>query len=501
MRFYFARLIKEKFGVQVFAVIAALVSLLSLSFIVLLGRFQFATMISELESNGKLMAQMLAYQSRIALFSENEEMLRIPVEGPFQNTMVVGVCLFNQEGELVIERRKQGEADPSYLTQDAMPDIKMLMQQMSRSSTPLVLHAENFLVVWQPVIWGNSFPDTETLYSGDEPDKRDDPFGYVKITLGKRQLKDKLRSNLLKTVLLGLGFLIIGALIAYFLSMQIHRPIKQLTDNVRRFGEEGDCGDLTVKSRNEIGELSSAFQEMMYSLKGHVQREIDTAKELAHSRNLAHLGVASSKVTHEVGNLLNNMGMVLTALKSESLSVNGRKRILLLEKEAERLQTFISDFLQFARKPVLQSRTASFGLTLHEIIAAHQPRADLSGIELKLDWPETIPPVTADHRMLGRAIANLITNGIAAVGRDGAITLSGRAEAQHLVITVEDTGPGIEPAMLERIFEPFFTTKGAHGTGLGLSIVQGIVQGHGGAIACESSPGMGTRFIIRLPRL
>ena len=499
MRFDFSRLIKEKFGVQVFVAISALVFLLSFSFIVLLCRFQHATMISELESNGKLIAQMLAYQSRIALFSENEEMLRTPAESPFQNVTVIGVCLFNQEGELVIERRRQNEADLLHLTQEAVPDIQMLMQLSSQSSAPLVFHLKDFLVVWAPVIWENSFPVEDPLYSGEDSEMRDDPFGYVKITLGKTQLKEELKNNLIKTVLLGLGFLVIGALIAYFLAMQIHQPIKKLTDNVRRFGEKGDCNDLTVKSRNEIGELSRAFQEMTYSLKGYVQREIDTAKELAHSKNLAHLGVASSKVTHEVGNLLNNMSLVLTALKTESLSTKGYKRLILLEEEAGRLQTFISNFLQFARKPVLQSRTAPFGLTIQGIIIAHKPRTDALGIELRLDWPETIPALTADHRMLSRAIDNLVVNSIAAVGRDGAVTITGRIEAKNLVVTVADTGPGIEPAVLERIFEPFFTTKGSYGTGLGLSIVQGIVQGHGGTIKCESWLGKGTRFVIRLP--
>ncbi len=499
MRFDIARLIKEKFGVQVFVAISALIFLLSLSSILLLCRFQYSTMISELESNGKLIAQMLAYQSRIALFSENEAMLRTPAESAFQNATVIGVRLFTQEGKLVIERRRQNEADSLPLPQDAVPGIQVLMRRLSRSLTPLVFHTEDFLVVWATVKWENSFPVEETLYSENEPDKRDGPFGYVKVTLGKRGLKEELRSNLLKTVLLGFGFLLIGALIAYFLAMQIHRPIKQLTDNVRRFGEEGDCDDFTVKSRNEIGELSKAFQQMTHSLKGHVQREIDTAKELAHSKNLAHLGMASSKVTHEVGNLLNNMGMVLTALKSEPLSTKGHKRLMLLEEEAGRLQTFISDFLQFARKPVLRSRTMPFGLTIQQILITHKPRADTLGIALNLNWPDTIPPLTADHRMLGRAIDNLVVNSMAAVGRDGAITIAGNTEVKNLVVTVADTGPGIEPAVLERVFEPFFTTKGRHGTGLGLSIVQGIVQGHGGTIECESRLGRGTRFIIRLP--
>ena len=289
MRSYFTEIIKEKFGAQVFLAIVALIFLLSLSSILLLSRFQNATMISELENSGRLIAQMLAYQSRIALFSENEGMLQTPVESLFQNETVVGVCLFNQMGGLVIEKTRQNGVDPLYSDQDVGPDIQLLIQSLSRSSSPRVFHADDSLVIWQPVIWGNSFPVEETLYSGGgASDTRDDPFGYVKITLGKRQLKEKLKSNLLKTILLGLGFLVIGALIAYFLAMQIHQPIKQLTDNVRRFGEKGDCDDLIVKSRNEIGKLSIAFQEMTYSLKGYVQREIETANELAHNRNLAH---------------------------------------------------------------------------------------------------------------------------------------------------------------------------------------------------------------------
>ena len=200
MRFDSSRLIKEKFGVQVFVAISALVFLLSLSSILLLCRFQYATMISELESSGKLIAQMLAYQSRIALFSENEAMLRTPAESPFQNAMVIGVCLFNQEGELVIERRRQKEADPPCSIRETAPGIQDLMQRLARSSAPLVFHTEELLVVWEAVIWENSFPVEETFYSGEKPDERDDPFGYVKITLEKRQLKEKLRNNLLKTV-------------------------------------------------------------------------------------------------------------------------------------------------------------------------------------------------------------------------------------------------------------------------------------------------------------
>lgn len=227
MRLGFTRIIKEKFGAQVFLAITALIILLSLSSIMLLYYFQNATMISELENNGRLIAQMLAYQSRIALFSENEAMLQTPVESAFQNDAVVGVSLFNQKGDLVVDKKRPDESNPRQATRDAGPGIHGIIQPLSRSSSPLLFHAEDIVVIWQPVMWGNSFPVEETLYSGKTaPDSGNDPFGYVKITLGKRQLKEKVKNSSIKAILLGGGFLIVGALIAYFLAMQIHRPIR-----------------------------------------------------------------------------------------------------------------------------------------------------------------------------------------------------------------------------------------------------------------------------------
>lgn len=66
-------------------------------------------------------------------------------------------------------------------------------------------------------------------------------------------------------------------------------------------------------------------------------------------------------------------------------------------------------------------------------------------------------------------------------------------------VIVEDTGPGIEPEVLSSIFDPFFTTKGKRGTGLGLAICKTIMEAHRGTMECESKPGAGTTFILRMP--
>jgi signal transduction histidine kinase len=107
-----------------------------------------------------------------------------------------------------------------------------------------------------------------------------------------------------------------------------------------------------------------------------------------------------------------------------------------------------------------------------------------------------------DERKIKQVLMNLVMNARHAVGNKGTITLTTRydAEKMRVVMTVADTGYGIEKKNLSRIFDPFFTTKPTgEGTGLGLSVSYGIIKNHAGGISVESTPGQGTRFNVVLP--
>jgi two-component system NtrC family sensor kinase len=276
-------------------------------------------------------------------------------------------------------------------------------------------------------------------------------------------------------------------------------PIHKLHAQVQRIGRGDLDQKVSVDSQDEIGDLGLAFNEMTDSLKKYIQREVETAKELVHAKNLAVLGSTSSKVTHEVGNLLNNVGMVLSTLKRETLSPMGEKSLQILVKESGRVKEFIHNFLQFAKKPELRLSKTSVHAIIREVLFVHQPDAEKRGIRLDLNWPSDVPPVNVDARLIYQVINNLVKNSLEAMTDSGKICIDGKIEGEHLLITMEDTGPGIEPDALERIFDPFFTTKGEKGTGLGLSIVKTIVEAHRGAIECQSQSGKGTTFILRLP--
>jgi signal transduction histidine kinase len=105
-----------------------------------------------------------------------------------------------------------------------------------------------------------------------------------------------------------------------------------------------------------------------------------------------------------------------------------------------------------------------------------------------------------DPEKLKQVVLNLVMNALEAMKDGGKLRVRVVAQGENAVLSIEDTGPGIEPAVIAQVFEPFFTTKEA-GTGLGLSIVRKIVDQHRGEVRIESERGVGTRAIVMLPRV
>lgn len=111
-----------------------------------------------------------------------------------------------------------------------------------------------------------------------------------------------------------------------------------------------------------------------------------------------------------------------------------------------------------------------------------------------------LPEVECILSQLNQVVMNLLVNAAHAIEESGTITIRTRTEGDQVVISIQDTGKGIEQAHLNRIFEPFFTTKPVgKGTGLGLSLSFNIIEKHHGRISADSTPGQGTCFTIHLP--
>src|SRR5262249_46117283 len=130
------------------------------------------------------------------------------------------------------------------------------------------------------------------------------------------------------------------------------------------------------------------------------------------------------------------------------------------------------------------------------------PQAEDKGVQLIVQASAELPPVAADAARLGHALQNLLHNALTYTDGGGKITLAATADDDPVTLSVSAPGIGIRPEHLPHVFEKFFRVPGQSrgtGTGLGLAIVHEIVTAHGGSITCESHPGLGTCFRLRLP--
>ncbi len=314
-----------------------------------------------------------------------------------------------------------------------------------------------------------------------------------------REIYAYLYQNIYWAVLITFIISIVAVFLGWRRGRRFLEPIQTLHRQVREIGQGNLDQKVFIESENEIGDLGIAFNEMTDSLKEHIAREVETVKELAHSKNLALLGTASSKMTHEVGNFLNGIQMVLAGLKQESLSKKGEKVLEIIQRESIHLNDYIHKFLQFSKKPALRLQKSPLDLIIKEILTIVGPDAEKKGVQITFNWDASIPLVSIDAGLMGQVFNNLIKNSIEAISDDGKITITGNIENGNLIISVKDTGEGIAAENVENIFEPFFTTKGSRGTGLGMPIVKFNIEAHGGTIQCTSKPGKGTTFVIRLP--
>jgi PAS domain S-box-containing protein len=238
--------------------------------------------------------------------------------------------------------------------------------------------------------------------------------------------------------------------------------------------------------------------------------------ELRHAHKMEALGQLAGGVAHDFNNLLQII-QGYTEMLQDQLGHDGpgSQHAAQVLQAARRASGLTSQLLAFSRKQI----PTLVVLDLNEIIrntSKMLKRLLGEDVVYRVDLAEPLWRVEADADHLSQVLINLCVNSRDAMPRGGRLTIAthnltvetdgfaGRtniAPGDHVVLTVGDTGSGMEPQVLERIFEPFFTTKEAgKGTGLGLSTVYGIVRQSGGDVWAESVLGEGTCFTVCLPR-
>jgi PAS domain S-box-containing protein len=231
-------------------------------------------------------------------------------------------------------------------------------------------------------------------------------------------------------------------------------------------------------------------------------------REQAHeSEKLRALGEMAAGVAHNFNNLLGGVVGYAQLMESrprtpEEYQRFARKIVESAEQCAavvKRIQTFGRPIDTRRREAVDLSRVVRETMELTRPKWKAGPERDGRTIRVEMDLGE-VPPISSTGAAWEEILSNLVFNAVDAMPAGGLLTIATRREGDVGVLSVSDTGMGMDAATQRRIFDPFFTTKGPElGTGLGLSTVWGLVQSQGGRIEVQSTTGEGTTFTIRVP--
>jgi PAS domain S-box-containing protein len=221
------------------------------------------------------------------------------------------------------------------------------------------------------------------------------------------------------------------------------------------------------------------------------------------SDKLAALGRLVSGVANELNNPLGAILHFADELLDDERNADDREALSVIRDQARRSRAVVRDLLSFVRFGEAARQRVKLTDALTASVRALQPVVREIGAHLTAELPPAEAVGNTDRAGLQQIVTNLVINAAQATGPGGSVNLRAGIEGDELVVVVEDSGPGIPPAVMDRIFEPFFTTKPVgKGTGLGLSVTLGIVQQMGGRISAENRPaseGCGARFTVVLP--
>jgi signal transduction histidine kinase len=219
------------------------------------------------------------------------------------------------------------------------------------------------------------------------------------------------------------------------------------------------------------------------------------------SAKLAAMGELASGVAHEIRNPLNAIGVIIQRLKREFDPKNDiaeyRELIDIVQKETERINGSVKQFLTLARPPVLNKTRADLNDCVAHVTSLFKPRAEEKGCRFDIALG-TLPQIDIDTDLCHQALLNLFENALAEVDSDGRIEAKTYRKGKTCFLEISDNGPGIPDDKKERVFDLYYTTKPS-GTGMGLPTVLRIVKEHGGRMDILDRPGGGTIFRMEFP--
>jgi signal transduction histidine kinase len=225
-------------------------------------------------------------------------------------------------------------------------------------------------------------------------------------------------------------------------------------------------------------------------------------RELVQAESLAVIGNFARSIVHDLKNPLSIIGLSAETFDMPNINAESRaKTQSRIRKQIVRINDMVSDILIFTerKRTDAELKPADYRAFVLELISDLRAEAELKSAHIEM---QNIPPavlVPFDARRLTRVFYNLVNNATDVMLGGGKIFLCFNCDEKEITTEIEDTGPGIAPAIADKLFQPFATHGKSHGTGLGLSICKKIIEDHKGRIWVRNEPKRGAIFCFSLP--
>jgi len=382
------------------------------------------------------------------------------------------------QGEII------GPAKDNLPLEKLMPLVQLAMQQHDASKT---------------IDWGPGLPQEEIVHAIALPGYSADRVPAVLLVGNSLQQELTLEKRIrdISLMIAGLG-IFIAVLISAILTARMSRPIRDLADAAAEVGHGNWGVRVESSSKDEVGQLAKAFNQMTEELMAQRERLVQTER-VAAWRELAR------RLAHELKNPLFPLQITVENLlrarenTPEQFDEVFHESTATLLAEIANLKNIVGRFSDFSKMPAPQFQSVDLNEMVRGVVQLFQ--GQLTQGARKID-PELqlgqAPLVKADPVLLRRVIENLVLNAIDAMPEGGKLTFRTSKDDKFAMFELADTGKGLTPEECERIFTPYYTSK-QHGTGLGLAIAQSVVSDHQGRISVTSRKNHGTTFHVELP--
>jgi two-component system NtrC family sensor kinase len=507
------RSLKAKILVSVILVVMVIEGV----FVYLNIRSLSSQMIEKTEEEAFNLSETIRLSIRNAMIKDRRDEYQRIIEDVAQRKGIVEVRIFNKSGEITASSDqtkvgtvvdKKAEACYGCHRED---EAKVLLPSDSKTR---VYHAERqrLLGLINPIY---NEPSCYPCHA------RGTNVLGVLDTMISLEAFDKEKSQIYNRMVVSgiISVLILSFLLSLLLGRFVNKPIDRLLTAIKKAAGGNLDQAVAIRSRDELGELSLSFNDMISELKRsrdaieewtqtlekRVQERTQELEkvhdQLIHAGKMAALGELAAGVAHEINNPLTGV-LTFSSLMLKKADENHpwRKDLETIVQQTSRCRNIVKGLLDFARQRKPDKKEWDIHTLIERTLTLVEKQAPFQNINIVKEFGTQIPFLFVDGDQVQQVFMNILLNAADVMAEGGTLTIRTGWKDAAAEVSFTDTGPGISREHLSRLFDPFFTTKQTgKGTGLGLAISYGIVQSHGGKIQVESELGKGATFRVMLP--